>query len=148
MSRVNTLGTVPDRVLIFLDFDGVLRRKEAPLHRFEKPQLAAFEGAVRRITDAEVVITSSWREVLGLAALRKLFSPDVAEKIVGVIPFGNQGRYEEILAYLKEAGAGGRRWVVVDDDPYGYPSDTPLVLVDPTRGFGPEDARRLVEMGS
>jgi hypothetical protein len=128
-------------LLIFLDFDGVLRRKEAPLHRFETPLLAVFEEAVRRIPDGEIVITSSWREVIGLAALRRLFSPDVAAKIVGVAPFGDHGRYGEILAYLKETGAAGVRWVVVDDDPYGYPRDTPLILVDPARGFGPEDAR-------
>jgi hypothetical protein len=135
-------------LLIFLDFDGVLRRKEAPLHRFEKPLLNVFEEAVRGIPDVQIVITSSWREVIGLEGLRKLFSPDVAEKIVGVIPFGNHGRYGEILAYLKESGSGGLRWVVVDDDPYGYPGDMPLILVDPARGFGPEDAHKLIEIGS
>jgi hypothetical protein len=134
-------------LLIFLDFDGVLRCKEAPLHRFEKPLVARFEEAVRRIPDAQIVITSSWREVLGLEDLRKLFSTDVAERIVGMIPFGNQGRYGEILAYLKESGSAGLRWVVVDDDPYGYPRDTPLILVDPATGFSEEDARKLMEMG-
>jgi Swiss Army Knife RNA repair-like protein len=134
-------------LLIFLDFDGVLRRNEAPLHRLEKPLLAVFEEAVRRIPDVQIVITSSWREVIGLADLRRLFSPDVAARIVGVTPFGDGGRYGEILAYLKQGGGGGRRWVVVDDDPYGYPRDTPLILVDPARGFGLEDTQRLVEMG-
>jgi hypothetical protein len=135
-------------LLIFLDFDGVLRRKEAPLHRFETPLLAVFEEAVRRIPEAQIVITSSWRQVIGLAALRTLFSRDVAARIVGVAPFGDHGRYGEILAYLKQTGAAGGRWVVVDDDPYGYPRDMPLILVDPARGFGPEDAEKLVEMGS
>jgi hypothetical protein len=134
-------------LLIFLDLDGVLRRNEAPLHRLEKPLLAVFEEAVRRIPDVQIVITSSWREVIGLAELRRLFSPDVAARIVGVTPFGDRGRYGEILAYLKEAGAAGLRWVVVDDDPYGYPRDTPLILVDPSKGFGPEETRKLVEMG-
>ena len=131
------------RLLIFLDFDGVLRRSEARIHRFEEPLLAAFETAVRRIPGAQIVITSSWRESIGLPALRKLFSPDVAERIVGVVPFGNEGRYGEILAYREQTGTLGDRWVVVDDDPYGYPPDTPLVLVDPKRGFGPDDAQRL-----
>jgi hypothetical protein len=131
------------RLLIFLDFDGVLRRADAPLHRFEEPLLAAFEAAVRRIPGAQIVVTSSWRETIDLPGLRRLFSPDVAAKIVGVVPFGNEGRYGEILTYLKEAGAVEGRWVVVDDDPYGYPRNTPLVLVDPARGFGPEDAQRL-----
>lgn len=134
-------------LLIFLDFDGVLRRKEAPLYRFEKPLLAVFEAAVRRIPDAQIVVTSSWREVIGLAALRRLFSPDVAARIIGVTPFADHGRYREILAYLKQTGATGLRWVVIDDDPYSYPRNTPLILVDPARGFGPEDTQRLVEIG-
>lgn len=134
-------------LLIFLDFDGVLRRKDARLYRFEKPLLALFETAVRSIPGAEIVVTSSWREAMGLEALRRLFSPDVAARIVGVAPFGNEGRYGEILAYLKESAAVGRRWVVVDDDPYGYPRNTPLILVDPAQGFSPEDAQRLVDMG-
>jgi hypothetical protein len=138
---------VPESILIFLDFDGVLRRKEAPLHRFEKPLLAAFEGAVRRIPDAQIVITSSWREVIGLSELRKLFSPDVAARIVGVAPFGNNGRYKEILAYLAQKGAEGGSYIVVDDDPQCHPPDARFLLVDPAKGFSPEEAQRLVEMG-
>jgi hypothetical protein len=133
-------------VLIFLDFDGVLRRKDAPLYRFEKPILAAFEAVVRRIQNAEIVVMSSWREVVELAELRKLFSTDVAARIVGVTPFVPHGRYREILAYLKQNGAEGRRWVAVDDDPLSYPRGAPLVLVDPAKGFGAEEAQRLVEI--
>jgi hypothetical protein len=134
-------------LLVFLDFDGVLRRKDAPLYRFEEPLLAVFEETVRRIPDAKIVITSSWREVIGLPELRRLFSSDVAARIIGVAPFGNHGRYGEILSYLEEAGAAGGRWVIVDDDPYGYPRESPLVLVDPSRGFSPEDAQKLVDLG-
>jgi HAD domain in Swiss Army Knife RNA repair proteins len=134
-------------LLIFLDFDGVLRRREAQLYQFEKPLLAAFENAVRRIGEARIVITSSWREVIGLARLRELFSPDVAARIVGAAPFGSAGRYGEILAYLAQNGAVGRRYIVVDDDPQCHPPDARLLLVDPAKGFSPEDAQRLVEMG-
>jgi hypothetical protein len=133
-------------ILIFLDFDGVLRRKDAPLYRFEKPLLAVLEAVVRRIRDAEVVVMSSWREVVELTAIRKLFSTDVAARIVGVTPFVPHGRYREILAYLKQNGAEDRRWVAVDDDPFSYPRGVPLVLVDPAKGFGTEEAQRLVEI--
>ena len=138
---------MPDGILIFLDFDGVLRRPGAPLDGFEEPLLAAFEDAVRRISDASIVITSSWREILGLSELRKLFSPDVAERIVGVAPFGNAGRYGEILAYLERNGDESGRYIVVDDDPQCHPPDARLLLVDPAKGFSPEDAQRLAEMG-
>ena len=106
-----------ESLLIFLDFDGVLRRQDAPLYRFEKPLRLAFEDAVRRISAAEIVVSSTWREVAGLTDLRKLFSRDVAERMVGVTPIGEGGRYQEVLTYLRATGAEGRRFVVVDDDP-------------------------------
>jgi hypothetical protein len=136
--------------LIFLDFDGVLRRKDAPRYRLEKPLLAAFEAALRRLPDAEIVITSSWRDVEGLPELRGLFSPDVAERIVGVLPIGqfrdDFPRYGEVLAYLKGRGEEWQPWIAVDDDPMSYPAGVPLLLVDPARGFGAEEAEGLVEM--
>jgi hypothetical protein len=41
---------------------------------------------VRRIPGAEIVITSTWREIVGVTSLRKLFTNDVAERIVGATP--------------------------------------------------------------
>jgi hypothetical protein len=140
------LPAVPQGVLIFLDFDGVLRREDAPLYRFEKPLRSAFEDAVRRIPGAEIVVTSTWREVAGLTDLRRLFSRDIAERMVGVTPIGEGGRYREILTYLRATGAEGRRLVVVDDDPQSFPRGVPLLLVDPAKGFGAEEAAKLVEM--
>jgi hypothetical protein len=137
---------VPKGVLIFLDFDGVLRREDAPLYLFEKPLRSAFEDAVRRIPGAEIVVTSTWREVAGLTDLRRLFSRDIAERMVGVTPIGEGGRYREILTYLRATGAEGRRFVVVDDDPQSFPRGVPLLLVDPAKGFGAEEAAKLVEM--
>ena len=137
-----TLGSL----LVFLDFDGVLRRKDAAPGCFEKALLDLFESAVRRIPGAEIVVTSSWREVAGLEELRDFFSPDVAQRIVGVTPFVPGGRYREILAYRSRNAAEGRPWVVVDDDPASYPPGIPLILVDPATGFTVKDADRLVEM--
>jgi hypothetical protein len=81
-----------------------------------------------------------------LTDLRKLFSPDIAERMVGVTPIGEGGRYREILTYLRATGAVGRRFVVVDDDPQSFPRGAPLLLVDPATGFGADAAKRLLEM--
>ena len=49
-------------VILFLDFDGVLRRLQAPEGELETCCLEAFEDALRSLPDAEIVITSNWRE--------------------------------------------------------------------------------------
>ena len=137
-------------ILIFLDFDGVLRRRDSPPYRLEKPLLDAFQAAVRRIPGAEIVITSSWCEVVGLSELRKLFSPDIAPQVVGVVPIGrfrdDFPRYGEVLAYLKQQEGGWRPWIAVDDDERAYPGGAPVVVVNPNFGFGAAEAERLVEM--
>jgi HAD domain in Swiss Army Knife RNA repair proteins len=137
-------------MLIFLDFDGVLRRRDSPSYRLEGPLLDAFEGAVRRVHDGEIVVTSSWRKVMGLSELRTLFSPDIAPRVVGVAPIvgfrEDFPRYREVLAYLKQRDGEWLPWIAVDDDELAYPSGAPVVVVNPNFGFGAAEAERLVEM--
>ncbi len=65
---------------IFLDFDGVLRRLTSEPARFEPELLANFESVVRPFIEVEIVISSAWRLEMSLDELRRLFSPDMAEK--------------------------------------------------------------------
>ena len=136
-------------MLIFLDFDGVLRRKTSPLYRLEAPLVACFEEALRAIPGAEVVISSSWRDAFSLAEMRRLFSPDVAERIAGVTPVSQDRdgfyRHREVLAYLKRNGHAGHRWIAIDDDPEHYPANSPVLLVDPARGFDADARARLLD---
>ena len=53
-------------VLIFLDIDGVLRRKQSSLYRLDAACLRAFEQVIGSLPDLQIVITSSWREVFTL----------------------------------------------------------------------------------
>jgi HAD domain in Swiss Army Knife RNA repair proteins len=137
-------------MVIFLDFDGVLRREGAPLYQLEKPLVSRFEETLRAIPDATVVITSSWREAFSLAEMRRSFSNDVAARIIGTTPIARSRegcyRHREVVAYLKRNGMEGRPWVALDDDPEHYPAGAPVILVDPTRGFDDEAADRLVAM--
>ena len=102
-------------MLIFLDFDGVLRRKQSPLYRLDADCLGLFEQAVRKLPDAEIVITSTWREAFSLERMRGLFSPDISARIVGATPIDRRRedhyRYREVLAYLKRNGKSGVPWV-------------------------------------
>jgi HAD domain in Swiss Army Knife RNA repair proteins len=137
-------------MLIFLDFDGVLRRKDAPLYKLERPLVARFEETLRAIPDASVVITSSWREAFSLAEMRQSFTPDIASRIVGVTPIAQnrEGCYRnrEVMAYLKRKGLEGAAWVALDDDPEHYPAGAPVILVDPSVGFDEQAGRRLLSM--
>lgn len=137
-------------VLIFLDFDGVLRRKHSPLYRFDADCVSYFERAVRSLLGAEIVITSSWREAFSLDQMQGLFSPDIAARIVGVTPVDSRReghyRYREVLAYLKRSGNAGCEWIALDDDPCLYPHLWNVLLIDGERGFGSETVERLLSV--
>lgn len=133
--------------IIFLDFDGVLRRKSSPLYRLESDLVGNFEETVRVAPEAKIVITSSWREAFGLSELRKLFSADIALRIVGTTPrsldLNDFYRYNEVLAYLKRFDTLQAPWIAIDDDPEHFPADAPVLLVDPEKGFDAEMAKKL-----
>ena len=101
-------------MLIFLDFDGVLRRKDAPLYKLEREVVSRFEEALRAMPGASVVITSSWREAFSLPEMRRSFSPDIAARIVGVTPIAQSRdgchRHREVMAYLKRNAMEGSPW--------------------------------------
>ena len=86
---------------------------------------------------------------MSLTKLRRLFSTDVAERIVGVTPdfsaHSTHARYKEIQAYLKEQNTEKENWVAIDDDPGHYPKTAPVLLTDPITGFDAECATRLWE---
>jgi hypothetical protein len=44
--------------------------------------------------------------------------------------------YEEIRTYLRLNGLERRKWLAIDDDPFGFPPNLEnLILVDPEVGF-------------
>lgn len=138
--------------LLFLDFDGVLRRSASPLYRLDRDLVANLEAALRAAPDVQVVITSSWREAFSLAEMRKHFAADIQVRIVGVTPSSHSRdgfyRHREVLAYLQGHGGAGD-WLAVDDDRQHYPLEAPVLLVDPAVGLdaatAADLARRLAQ---
>ncbi|MBP6004121.1 MAG: hypothetical protein KA746_11865 [Pyrinomonadaceae bacterium] len=134
-------------LILFLDFDGVLRRKNSPLYKLETNLVTNFEEALRAFPEVRIVITSSWREAFGLNEIRMLFSTDIAVRILGFTPrsldLQDFYRFREVLAYLKRFHTLQTPWMAVDDDPEHYPHDAPVLLVDPTRGL---DAEMAIEL--
>ena len=134
---------------VFLDFDGVLRRVTSDPSRFEIDCLESLESAIRPLPEIKIVISSTWRLAMSLRELRRLFSADVAERIVGVTPdftaHSTHARYNEVRAYLKDQNAEGENWVAIDDDPEHFPEDAPVIVTNPQQGFNSECAIRLWE---
>lgn len=136
--------------LIFLDFDGVLRRVTSNPSRFDQDCLEHFESSIRQCPVSKIVITSTWRLAMPLKELRSRFSPDVAARIVGVTPENfEEEEYErlaEVKAFLAEKKLSAVPWVAIDDDPAHFPPGSPVIFTEPQKGFDAECAARLVKL--
>ena len=125
--------------ILFLDLDGVLRRRTSPLYALDRDLVANLESLLRAFTDVQVVITSSWREAFSLTELRGHFSADIRPRIVGVTPSSHDleghTRHREVLAWLKRHRGAADSWLAVDDDREHYPPEAPVLLVDPAVGL-------------
>lgn len=109
-------------MLLFLDFDGVLH--SAYTYRQEQifSQLPLFERFFRQPENAHIqfVISSTWRSGRDLAALRRPFSPDIAQRIIGKTPehvatSPIATREQEILCYLDDNLIPNEPWLALDD---------------------------------
>ena len=134
----STLSDSAPSVIVFLDFDGVLHRHFPMPGPDEENARFAFRANFERAMRAcprpvEIVISSTWRRERSLDTLRSLFSPDIAQRIIGVTPFvgpgnGPAGRLVEIEAWLEHNGRIDSPWVAVDDFPELFAPGTPLVV--------------------
>ena len=136
--------------IVFLDFDGVLRRVTSNPSSFDQDCLEHFESALRQCPVSKVVISSTWRLAMPLKELRSRFSPDVAARIIGVTPENLDEeiyeRHAEIKEFLSEKKLSVLPWLAIDDDPSHFPPGSPVLFTDPQKGFDAECAVRLVRM--
>lgn len=136
-------------MIVFLDFDGVLRRDFSPPGCFENCCLEPFCEALRALSQARIVISSGWRLAASLEDLRRHFPADIAERIEGLTPVVDPGlphaRYHEVRLYLHKAAGPNEPWIAVEDDPNHFPPGMPnVILLDPARGFDDEAKRELL----
>ena len=126
-------------MIVFLDFDGVLRRESSPPSCFQKDCFERFESTIRPFEDLEIVISSTWRIGFSLGEIRSMFSPDIAERIVGSTPelenVKRYGRFQEIIKYLAEQKRDDETWIAIDDSAELFPADAPLLLTESDEGF-------------
>ena len=144
------------KVVLFLDFDGVLHPQPCMEHElFEGMDLLA--PVLRRfMAQTVIVISSSWREHHTLEELKVHFPSDLRHMVVGVTPVlqephENIGvvyeRQREILAWLKRFRPTGIPWLAIDDWPQGFaPSCQDLLLTHYKCGIQPHDLSSLAAM--
>lgn len=142
---------MPSKILLFLDFDGVLHGvSDVSLFRHEE-HLAR---VLRDFPTVEIVISSAWRKTHTLAAMHTFFLTDLRARVIGVTPVFKIGdadttavpgsRFHEIKRYLAASGDPARPWLALDDDDEFFPPGcAQLVLCDPRHGFGPGAETRL-----
>lgn len=150
----------PIRVL-FLDFDGVLNheqwllncRRPHPLWEELDPSKVALVNDVIAATTAMVVISSAWRS-LGMGRCQEILETNGFHgHILGVTPYVDGPRGDEISHWLNQwhqerPRRSVERYVVLDDD-----TDTGGVIhgerwirTDPKIGLTPEHAQRAIAL--
>lgn len=119
---------------LFLDFDGVLHPPEVylisgvPELRDHEPGEHLFCWLPHLIQvleglDVDIVLSTSWKDHLGLERAAAYLSGEIRSRIVGCT--ANQAseqitRFKAIERYVTEHALGDA-WVAIDDDAFGWP---------------------------
>lgn len=142
----SNLSSIKPRMILFLDFDGVLHPEICHSDANLLCRLPLLESALRDCPPVDIVVSSTWRESRTLPQLQALFSPDIGARIIGVTPqwrdlqdessMGTYVRQAEIEGWLRQAGRAWEAWVALDDQPYLFRPFLPnLVRSDPASGL-------------
>lgn len=138
-------------MILFLDFDGVLHP-----HLRHEPDFCHNEllwQILRACTDAQVVFSTSWRDIYSPTEMVVLVTngggEDLAHRFVGSTPnLEGEGRYGrrdlEIQSWLDANGYVGP-WLAIDDIPELFNGGHPnLYIVDGSRGLTEADVTAVL----
>ena len=150
--------------IIFLDFDGVMvtDRYQAQLTATNSPLRddygAKFDPVcvenLRQIidaTDAEIVVTSTWKMEMGLDGIQKMWNArNLPGKVIGVTPdIDPIHRGDEVQAWL-DANPGAVRYAIIDDCPildFFREEQLPhLFKVDERTGLDEKTVTKVIEL--
>jgi len=122
-------------MILFVDFDGVLHPANAPVGAdTDFCCLPLLEDWLRQYMQVNIVISSSWRELMTIEKLRKLFSEDIRHRVVDVCPNLPREkefefiRHAEILAWLENSQHQGP-WLALDDAAHLFPPSCKELIV-------------------
>ena len=153
-------------MIVFLDFDGVVHPQGHASRASAFCRLPLIEEVFREFAVVSIVISSAWRMRYqdadgALLDLRQYFSPDIAERVVGVTPWlvnskaklgrglkGEKGskdlksglarypRQRECEAWMQANRPSGCRWMAMDDRAGLFaPSSKNLMAFDLNEAF-------------
>ena len=118
--------------IIFLDFDGVLVTDRGQKYHLETngtlrddhgalfdPECVKCLKEIIDATDAEIVVTSTWKMEMGLDGIRQMWRDrDLPGNVIGVTPdIDPIHRGDEIAAWLNTCG-DDCRYAIIDDTPF------------------------------
>ncbi len=136
-------------MILFLDFDGVLHSFGEKIANY-CCYLPRLESVLRDFPEVQIVVSSDWRKHHDLEELRTFFSPDIADRVVGVTPDLSSTmnklnhtsiRYLEAKAWQDKNQYEGP-WVALDDDPLNWLENDPhLIFCDD--GFADHEEQTL-----
>ena len=119
------------RKVIFLDIDGVLNdaepiqalpTRQSQWARLLDPERVSRLNDIIDATGAEVVLSSSWRQVHSLDDMQELLETRGFEgRLVDETPVINETRGQQIQAWLARHGDDVGRYVAIDDSPFMSP---------------------------
>lgn len=143
-------------MILMLDFDGVLHPDSCPDSALLYGRLPLIEEILREVRSVKIVITRTWRERRSLDQLSKIFSPDIAPRVIGATPSWRNHpelaasigptyiRSIEIEAWLRSCGQPWLAWIALDDKPYLFrPFCKRLLHCDPLTGISQRTASDL-----
>lgn len=137
--------------IIFLDFDGVVNRFDEP-ESFRKLSPSCVENLNRlvELSDASIIITSSWRGhipiVSDLAQVLVNAGFKFPEKVIGKTARSFLRRGKEIEEWLKSSRYKIESFVILDDDSDMEPFLDKLVETDFNVGLTMNDVEKAVDI--
>lgn len=138
--------TPGDRIVLFLDFDGVLHAPNCRASRLFE-HLARLEAVLGQFPEVDVVVSSSWRVRRTLEQLREPFAPETRQRVIDatpVLPFQRERPHRglECTTWLAQ-NAPGAPWLAIDDEANLFAPDHPVLICNPQRGFDEQSANSL-----
>lgn len=116
------LSRAPARRVLMLDIDGVLH----PAQSGSLIYLPLLEAWLREQTCVDVVVSSNWKNTHTVEQLRRFFSVDLRDRVLGTTPDCRGVREDQILALVEQYDI--ELWAAVDDREDGFPTTAAMHL--------------------